>query len=282
MGYFRFSCDTNVLLSSALYYRFSWGHVLKENKSYDLSIAIIRFFERVYWRIGLKFGILSQSVWKEVQSRKKAIIIKKIKEFCGRDKNLYITALNELSILMNRFDRNLKRNLKVFEIGKAYASSKRVRKIYDRVSNMYKNFNTLIQTLDNTIRLNVENHAKAFYSPRFLKDNKIIEEDYQREKAYNQQIFRLTNKPIYDTDLKILSEIIYERKRFLQENHKFRDDFTFYFITEDTHLSPKYIKRYKFYSDQITKEIENLFQINCIRANQFIDLTRKKRLNMNQ
>ena len=72
--------------------------------------------------------------------------------------------------------------------------------------------------------------------------------------------------------MEILSETVYEKNRFLQENPTFKPNFHFYFITEDTHFSEKYCKGYPFRSRPITDKIWNLFNVDCIKAKQFVNL----------
>jgi hypothetical protein len=102
-----------------------------------------------------------------------------------------------------------------------------------------------------------------------------------KETALQTQIIRLSkkNKAIQNKDKEILSEIIYERKRCIQENTLFRNNLDFYFITEDTHFSGKFNKRFKFYSTPITKKIKDSFDIDCVRAKQFARLLINRKLN---
>ena len=74
MNYFRFSCDTNVLISSSFYYYFrSLRDVFKEH-TYEISIYIMRYFERIYIKNGVKFGFLTLSTLQEINSRKLMIL----------------------------------------------------------------------------------------------------------------------------------------------------------------------------------------------------------------
>ena len=80
MNYFRFSCDTNVLISSSFYFHFrSLREVFKE-ETYELSIYIMRYFERIYIKTGVKFGFLTRSTLQEINSRKLMILRRKLEE----------------------------------------------------------------------------------------------------------------------------------------------------------------------------------------------------------
>jgi len=165
MKYFRFSCDTNILISSAFYYRFkTLPEIFREGVVYDFSIFTMRYFERILGKKGIKFGILPPSTLKELNLIKPKIILKKLEERFSNDQVKFRKALNELSSLLNRVNDNLKRVLKIFNKGKAYINDNRVRKIYKKVDNMYKNFITQSINMKEEIKKKVEDHINNFYA----------------------------------------------------------------------------------------------------------------------
>ncbi len=285
MTYFRFSCDTNILISSSFYYRFkTFKEVFREERIYDLSVFIMRYFERVLMNTGIKFGILPPSMFKELEYRKVSIILRKLEEKYSNDEEKFDKALKEISTLLNKINDNLKRIFKIFVMGRAYFNDGRVKKIYQKVDNMYNNFMNQSLSLKETTKEKVTNHINYFYD-RYSKDIEVLQEiEEAKEMAYQTQIARLstTDKTGNKTDKKILAEIIYERKRYIQERPQFRKNLNFYFITEDTHFSRKYNKRFRVYSTPITDKIKDLFSIDCVRAKQFADLIVKKKLNLSK
>ncbi len=281
MKYFRFSIDTNILISSTFYYRFkTLPEIFREDKVYDFSIFIMRFFERILRNKGIKFGILTPSTLKELNLIKPKIILKKLEERFSNDQEGFKKAINELSSLLNRINDNLKRVLKIFSRGKAYINDTRVRKIYKKVDNMYKNFINQSKNLKEEIKRKVEDHINNFYAKYFQNMEAYQEIEEAKETSRQTQIIRLSKKPVKENDKEILSEIIYERKRCIQENPRFRNNLNFYFITEDTHFSRKYNKRFNFYSTPITTKIKKLFDIDCVRVNQFAGLITNRKLNL--
>ncbi len=136
MNSFRFSCDTNVLISSSFYYRLrSLKEVLKE-ETYELSIYIMRYFERIYIKNGVKFGILTSSTLKEINNRKLTILKRKLKERYKKDKAKFKKVLIEFSAVLNKIDDNLTRIMLIFQKGRAYPNNSRVKKIYKKVEAM--------------------------------------------------------------------------------------------------------------------------------------------------
>jgi len=84
-------------------------------------------------------------------------------------------------------------------------------------------------------------------------------------------------------DMEILAEVIYEKKRCIQETPTFRNNFAFYFISEDTHFSEKHINRFGgTISRPITDKINKLFGIECVRIKEFFDLINKQQLNVSK
>lgn len=285
MKHFRFSCDTNILISSSFFYRFkTFKEIFREGRIYDLSIFTMRYFEHILENTGIKFGILPPSIFKELQYKKVSIILRKLEEKYSNDEEKFKMALKELSTLLNRINDNLKRIFKIFVMGRAYFNDGRVKKIYKKVDNMYTDFFEQSLTLNEAVKEKVTNHINNFYD-RYSKDIEALQEiEEEKEMARQTQISRLTNpsKTLNETDKEILAEIIYERKRFIQENPHFRNNLNFYFITEDTHFSRKYNKRFNLYSTPITDEIKDLFDISCVRAYQFTNLIIKKQLNLSK
>ncbi|KKK40770.1 hypothetical protein LCGC14_0519450 [marine sediment metagenome] len=282
MKYFRFSCDTNILISSTFYYRFkTFPEIFREGRVYDFSIFIMRFFEYYSENKRMNFGILTPSTLKELNYIKPKIILKKLEEEFSNNQEKFMKAINELSSLLNKVNDNLKRVLKVFDIGKAYFNDSRVKKIYKKVDNMYKNFMIQSKNMKEDIKKRVEGHINNFVAKYFQDMEALQEIEEAKETALQTQIIRLSkkNKAIKNNDKEILSEIIYERKRCIQEKTFFRNNLDFYFITEDTHFSRKYIRRFNFYSTPITTKIKNLFDIDCVRAKQFARLLIDRKLN---
>ncbi len=285
MNYFRFSCDTNVLISSSFYYHFrSLREVFKE-ETYELSIYIIRYFERIFIRNGIKFGILTPSTLKEINNRKLMILRRKLEERYKKDKTKFRTVLNEMSAVLNKIDNNLLRILLIFQKGKAYFNDYRVKKIYNKVEAMYKDFVKKSNNLNETIEKKVSNHINKFFTS-FYKDKEDLKKiEIAKEITRQTQIFQLSlpGSEIRKKDMEILAEVIYEKKRSIQEKPFFRVNFDFYFISEDTHFSSKYINRFGgIISRPITDEINSLFDIKCIRIKEFFNLIQSKQLNISQ
>lgn len=285
MKYFRFSCDTNILISSSFYYRFkTFREIFREELIYDLSIFTMRYFEHIQENTGIKFGILPPSTFKELEYKKVSIILRKLEEKYSNDEEKFNKALKEISTLLNRINDNLKRILKIFIIGRAYFNDGRVKKIYKKVDSMYTDFIKQSLTLNEAVKKKVTNHINNFYD-KYSKEIEALQEiEEEKEMARQTQISRLSNpdKTVNDTDKEILAEIIYERKRFIQDNPHFRNNLNFYFITEDTHFSRKYNKKFELYSTPITDKIKNSFNISCLRAKQFTNLIIKKQLNLSK
>ncbi len=104
-----------------------------------------------------------------------------------------------------------------------------------------------------------------------------------KEITRQDQIFRLSmpGSEIGKKDMEILAEVIYEKKRCIQENPIFRKNFDFYFISEDTHFSKEHINRFGgTISRPITDKINNLFDVKCVRIREFFDLILQKQLNV--
>ena len=129
MKYFRFSVDTNILISSTFYYRFkTLSEIFREGLVYDFSIFTMRYFEHIFENTGIKFGILTPSTLKELNLIKSKIILKKLEERFSNDSVKFRKAIDELSSLLNRINDNLKRVLRIFDKGKAYINDKRVKR----------------------------------------------------------------------------------------------------------------------------------------------------------
>ncbi len=285
MNYFRFSCDTNVLISSSFYFHFrSLREVFKE-ETYELSIYIMRYFERLYIRTGVKFGFLIQSTLKEINKRKLLILKRKLEERYRKDKIKFKKALNEMSAALNKINDNLARILLIFQKGKAYFKDKRVKKIYNKVEAMYNDFIDKSINLTESIEKKVSNHIDKFFT-NFCKEKEDLKKiEINKEITRQTQIFRLSmpGSEIYKKDMEILAEAIYERKRCIQDNPPFRNNFDFYFISEDTHFSEKYVKRFGgIVSRPITDKINKLFDVKCVRNRKFFDLIQQHKLNISQ
>ena len=154
---FRFSCDTNVLISSSFYYHFrSLREIFKED-TYELSIYIMRYFERLYIRNGIKFGILTPSTLQEINNRKLRILNRKLKEHYKKDKAKFKQVLIEMSAVLNKINDNLSRILLIFQKGKAYFNDTRVKKIHNKVETMYNDFIKKSMSLNEEIKKNVSN-----------------------------------------------------------------------------------------------------------------------------
>ena len=282
MSYFRFSCDTNVLISSSFYYRFrSLREVFKED-TYELSIYIMRYFERIYIKSGIKFGILTPSTLQEINNRKLRILKRKLEERYKKDKTKLKQVLIEMSAVLNKIDDNLLRILLIFQKGKAYFNDSRVKKIYKKVEAMYNDFRKKSMNLNEDIEKNVSNYIEQFYPKLYkgMEDLKKIE--IAKEIARQTQIFQLSMRgsEISKKDKEILAEVIYEKKRCIQEKPLFRSDFVFYFISDDTHFSEKYINRFGgIISRPITNKINKLFGVECVRIKEFFKLLLQQQLN---
>jgi len=285
MNYFRFSCDTNVLISSSFYFHIrSLREVFKE-ETYELSIYIMRYFERIYDKNGVKFGFLTSSTLKELNERKLMILERKLEKRYKKDKTKFKKVLNEMSAALNKIDDNLSRILLIFQKGKAYFNDKRVKKIYNKVEAMYNDFVEKSINLTESIRKKVSNHIDKFF-PIFCKDEEDLKKiEIDKEITRQTQIFQLSMRgsEINKKDKEILAEVIYEKKRCIQENPLFRKNFDFYFISEDTHFSKKYINRFGgIISQPITGKIEKLFDIKCVRIREFFDLILQQQLNVSK
>jgi len=285
MIYFRFSCDTNVLISSSFYYRFrSLRDVFKE-ETYELSIYIMRYFERIYLKYGIKFGFLTLSTLQEINDRKLTILKRKLEEHYKKDKTKFKQALNEMSAVLNKIDDNLSRILLIFQKGKAYLNNTRVRKIYNKVEAMYNDFIKKSINLTESIEKKVSDHIEKSFT-EFCKDEEDLKKiEIDKEIVRQTQIFQLSIKgsEISKKDKEILAEVIYEKKRFIQENPIFRNNFDFFFISEDTHFSKKYINRFGgIISRPITDKINNLFGIKCVRIKEFFTLIQRQQLNVSK
>lgn len=285
MNYFRFSCDTNVLISSSFYYHFrSLREVFKE-ETYELSIYIMRYFERIFIKNEIKFGILTPSTLKEINDRKLMILKRKLEERYKKDKTKFKTVLIEMSAVLNKIDDNLLRILLIFQKGKAYFNDTRVKRIYNKVEAMYKDFVEESINLNESIEKEVSNHIDKFYT-KFCKDKEDLKKiEIAKEITRQTQIFQLSiqGSEIGKKDMEILAEVIYEKKRCIQENPPFRNNFDFYFISEDTHFSKKDINRFGgTISRPITDKINKLFDVKCVRIKEFFDLIQHQQLNTSQ
>jgi len=285
MKFFRFSCDTNVIISSTFYYRFrSLRDVFKED-TYELSIHIMRYFERIYIRNGIKFGFLTPSTLQEINDRKLMILKRKLEEGYRKDKTVFRTVLNEMSAVLNKIDDNLSRILLIFQKGKAYFNDTRVKKIYNKVEAMYNDFIKKSMTLNEEIERKVANRIDKFFT-KICKDEEDLKKiEIDKEITRQTQIFQLSMRgsEISKKDMEILAEVIYEKKRCIQETPTFRNNFAFYFISEDTHFSEKHINRFGgTISRPITDKINKLFGIECVRIKEFFDLINKQQLNVSK
>jgi hypothetical protein len=285
MNYFRFSCDTNVLISSSFYYRFrSLREVFKED-TYDLSISIMRYFERIYIKTGVKFGFLTRSTLQEINSRKLMILRRKLEEHYKKDRTKFQKVLNEMSAALNKIDDNLSRILLIFQKGKAYLNDKRVRKIYNKVEAMYDGFIKESINLEEFIEKEVSKRIDTLFT-EFCKDDEDLKKiEIAKEITRQTQIFQLSMRgsEIGIKDKEILAEVIYEKKRCIQEKPLFKNNFYFYFISEDTHFSEKHINRFGgTISRPITDKINKLFGVKCVRIKEFFTLIQKQQLNVSK
>lgn len=285
MNYFRFSCDTNVLISSSFYYRFrSLREVFKED-TYDLSISIMRYFERIYIKTGVKFGFLTRSTLQEINSRKLMILRRKLEEHYKKDRTKFQKVLNEMSAALNKIDDNLSRILLIFQKGKAYLSDKRVRKIYNKVEAMYDDFIKESINLEEFIEKEVSKRIDTLFT-EFCKDDEDLKKiEIAKEITRQTQIFQLSMRgsEIGIKDKEILAEVIYEKNRCIQEKPLFKNNFDFYFISEDTHFSEKHINRFGgTISRPITDKINKLFGVKCVRIKEFFTLIQKQQLNVSK
>lgn len=285
MNYFRFSCDTNVLISSSFYYRFrSLKEVFKEH-TYEISIYIMRYFERIYKKNGLKFGFLTPSTLQEINDRKLMILRRKLEENYKKDKTKFKKVLNEISAVLNKIDDNLSRILLIFQKGKAYFNDKRVKKIYNKVEAMYDDFIKNSINLTESIEKKVFNYIDTFFT-KYCKDEEELKKiEIDKEITRQTQIFQLSMRgsEISKNDKEILAEIIYEKNRCIQENPLFNNKFDFYFISEDTHFSKKHINRFGgIISRPITDKINKLFGVKCVRIKEFFTLIQKQQLNVSK
>lgn len=285
MNYFRFSCDTNVLISSSFYYHFrSLREVFKE-ETYELSIYIMRYFERIYIKNGVKFGVLTRSTLQEINSRKLMILRRKLEEHYKKDRTKFQKVLNEMSAALNKIDDNLSRILLIFQKGKAYLNDKRVRKIYNKVEAMYDDFIKESINLEEFIKKKVSNRIDTFFS-EFCKDDEDLKKiEIDKEITRQTQIFQLSMRgsEIGKKDKEILAETIYEKKRCIQEKPLLKKNFDFYFISEDTHFSKKHINRFGgTISRPITDKINKLFGVKCVRIKEFFTLIQQQKLNVSK
>ena len=285
MNYFRFSCDTNVFISSSFYFHIrSLREVFKE-KTYELSIHIMRYFERIYHKNGIKFGFLTPSTLQEINDRKLKILERKLEERYKNNKKKFKKVLNEMSAVLNKIDDNLSRILLIFQKGKAYFNDSRVKKIHRKVEAMYNDFLERSNNLNESIKKEVSNHIGKFFT-EFCKDEEdLINIEINKEITRQTQIFQLSIRgtEIKKNDMEILAEVIYEKKRCIQENPLFKKNFDFYFISEDTHFSEKYINRFGgIISRPITDKINKLFGIKCVRIRGFFTLIRRQKLNISK
>ncbi len=283
MNYFRFSCDTNVFISSSFYYHFrSLREVFKED-TYELSIYIMRYFERIYLKNGIKFGFLTQSTLKELNERKLIILRRKLENRYRQDKTKFKKALNEISAALNKIDDNLSRILLIFQKGKAYSKNTRVKKIHNKVEAMYNDFVEKSINLTESIEKSVSNHIDTFFTT-FCKEQEDLKKiEIGKEITRQTQIFQLSmpGSKINEKDKEILAEVIYEKKRCIQENPLFKKNFNFYFISEDTHFSEKHINRYGgLISRPITDKINKLFGVKCVRIKEFFTHIQQQQLNV--
>lgn len=285
MNYFRFSCDTNVFISSSFYFHFrSLREVFKE-ETYELSIYIMRYFERIYIRNGVKFGFLTPSVLKEINDRKLTILKRKLEQHYKKDKTKFKKVLIEMSAVLNKIDDNLTRILLIFQKGKAYFNDRRVKKIYNKVEAMYNDFVDKSINLKESIEKKISNHIEQFFT-QFCKNKEDLKKiEIDKEITRQTQIFQLSmpGSEIRKKDREILAEVIYERKRCIQENPLFRNNFDFYFISEDTHFSKKHLNRFGgTISRPITDKINKLFDVKCVRIREFFDLILQQQLNVSK
>jgi len=285
MNYFRFSCDTNVLISSSFYYYFkSLREVFKE-ETYELSIYIMRYFERIYIKNGIKFGFLTPSTLQEINNRKLMILRRKLEEHYIKDRTKFRKVLNEMSAVLNKIDDNLSRILLIFQKGKAYSNNTRVIKIYNKVEAMYNDFVKKSINLEEFIEKKVANRIDTFFT-EFCKDDEDLKKiEIVKEITRQTQIFQLSmpGSGIGKKDKEILAETIYEKKRCIQDNPLFKNNFDFYFISEDTHFSKKHINRFGgIISRPITDKINKLFGVKCVRIKEFFTLIQKQQLNVSK
>lgn len=278
--FFRFFCDTNVLIAASFYYKFKFIKKTFCEEQYENCIFIMRYFEKVLEQSDKKFGILTQSIIKEVKQRRIHILIRNLTgKYQRHNEEIFKKILDEFSSILNRIDDNLNRILKIFIVGKGNIKDKRVQKIYPKVNDMYNKFR------EKAIKI-MEQEAKkswkdigSLVAKRFRKQE-IFSLIQRHELEEKRQILNLLNKPVGIKDKEILSEIIYERKRVIQENPKLRVNHIFFFVSEDVHFSPKYIKRYNKYSNPVTEKIKELFDITCIRSKNFCKLINNQKLNL--
>lgn len=278
---FRFSCDTNILISSSFYYRFrSFNDVFVENNLYHYSIFIMRTFEKIFKKTKKKFGILTRSILVEIKDRMVDILLRKIEEKYKKDASLYRQVMNEYSALLNKIYDNIERNLTVFEIGKANINDTRVKKIFAKVNDLYADLEKKARNLEEEIEEKVFKHVNAFFSSYYRNSEDLIQIEIEKENARQCQVAQLIDPSmrIGIVDKEILAEIAYEKKRCVQETPILRKKFEFYFVTEDTHFSQKHMPEFKLISRGVTDEILKRFGVNCVRAKQFVDLINKKDL----
>ncbi len=278
--FFRFFCDTNVLISASFYYKFKFIKKTFCEEQYENCIFIMRYFEKVLEQSGKKFGILTQSIIKEVKQRRIHILIRNLTEkYQEHNEVIFKKILDEFSSILNRIDDNLNRNLKIFIIGKANIKDKRVQKIYLKVNEMYNEFSEQATKIIEQEKEKSWKDIGSLVAKKFRKPE-IFSLIQQQELEEKRQILNLLRKPVGIKDKEIISEIIYERKRVIQENPKLKGNLTFFFVSEDVHFSPKYIMRYNKYSNPITKKIKELFNITCIRSKIFCKLIKNQKLNL--
>ncbi len=270
MNHFKFSCDTNIFISGSFYYRFKSGDIVSEGEFHSDARIILDYFKKIFEKKKIKFGIITYSIKKEINDKKINILLKKMEQLYCESEPKKKMVLSEFSALLNTIDNNLKEFYTIFDIGKANINNKRVYRIKKEVEKMYNDFKGESEDLE--MRLAYLEREKGRLSiPRSIKRRDVIRERTKRVLAEHKQITRLRYKEIDDIDKNILSEIIYEKKRFLQDNRSI-SNFTFYFISNDNHFSPKYNSNYNCFSRQITDKIKELFSIDCYRASDFKDL----------
>lgn len=267
MNFFRFSCDTNILYSASFYYKFSsYSDPYCEGTIYDTSKYIMDYFKVILRTKGLKFGILTQSLIKEARINIIKTLLKSLKRVYKKKK--FSKILNETSAALNRISINFRENLKIFEIGKANINNKRVQTFFPQVEKMYKQFEKM------RIKLR---KGKKFSLPKQLRNlTNLPNRPITQNLAAQNQIMYM--KQGYDNDKIILAELCYEKIRVIQDNPKYRKNLDFYFVSEDAHFSPKYVKLIKQYSRPITDEIQKQFDIECLRASEFCVLINSKQL----
>jgi len=276
MNSFRFSCDTNILISGSFYYRFQGGDIIFSEETFHSDAKfILDYFKSIFEKQNKRFGIITYSIKKELNDKKINILLKKLKDRFSSEP-FKKTILSEFSALLNTINNNLKAFYEIFDLGKANINNKRVKRIKKEVDRMYDEFTANSENLSEQLAYDERERGRLTISKKFTR-REIVRERLKKRIAEHRQIIQLKYKQIDDTDKNILSEIIYENRRFLQENPSLsKDFFKFYFVSNDTHFSPKYHSLYNCCSSQITDKIKNLFCIDCCNAIGFKDLINKK------